>query len=204
MKGIFTKQKITMKKITIILIAGAFLLPAQSCTNANSAPKYLQQSNKVTYVCLPCGNDCDTLSYASAGVCSHCKMKLVDKKSIRFANILPNEIASFISKKDKQNVILLDVRTTEEFNGTAEYKFGKLAGAINIPVQDLEKRVTELNRYKGKEIIVYCSHSHRSPMASYILGQNGFNKVTNMLFGMSQWKNKVKPNESSNKFFIEQ
>jgi len=44
--------------------------------------------------------------------------------------------------------------------------------------------------YKEKEIIVYCSHSHRSPQACYILTQNGFSNVTNMNGGMSVMKDK--------------
>jgi rhodanese-related sulfurtransferase len=101
-------------------------------------------------------------------------------------------------------VLLLDVRTPEEFNGTAPDKFGKLSGAINIPVQELEKRTVELSKYKNKEILVYCSHSHRSPQASYILMQNGFTKVTNMQLGMSEWKNKVQDNKCNNSLYVAQ
>jgi len=38
---------------------------------------------------------------------------------------------------------------------------------------------------KKKEIIVYCSHAHRSAQASYLLTQNGFHKVINMSGGVS-------------------
>jgi rhodanese-related sulfurtransferase len=49
----------------------------------------------------------------------------------------------------------------------------------------LEKNISTLEPYKDKEMIVYCSHSHRSPQACYILTQNGFSNVTNMAGGMS-------------------
>jgi len=55
-------------------------------------------------------------------------------------------------------------------------------------VQELEKDISTLAPYKDREIIVYCSHSHRSPRASYILTQNGFSNVTNMAGGMSVMK----------------
>jgi rhodanese-related sulfurtransferase len=46
----------------------------------------------------------------------------------------------------------------------------------------------QLDSLKDKEIIVYCSHSHRSPMATYMLSQNGFANVKNMSGGMSEMK----------------
>ena len=83
------------------------------------------------------------------------------------------------------NVVLLDVRTKEEFEGKADPNYGTLKNAINVPVQELEENISKLAPYKEKEIIVYCSHSHRSPQACYILTQNGFSNVTNMAGGMS-------------------
>ncbi|MGG9964285.1 rhodanese-like domain-containing protein [Ferruginibacter sp. SUN106] len=169
----------------------------------NQAPDKIVLTD-TQYVCLPCGSECDNTIYTKPSTCPHCNMKLVDKASVKFNSIEPGALCSFIKDMGKQNVILLDVRTTEEFKGTAKDKFGRLAGAINIPVQQLEKRMGELNKYKSKEIIVYCSHSHRSPMASYMLMQKGFTRVNNMEFGMSEWKNKVKAGECSNKLYIKQ
>ncbi len=47
----------------------------------------------------------------------------------------------------------------------------------------------ELSKYKKSEVIVYCSHSHRSPRASYILGTHGFTNVKNMSGGVSTFLN---------------
>jgi len=194
-----------MKNILITFIVGIAItriafthLPVNNNTTLN----ILQADTQ--YVCTPCGGDCDKTAYKKPGTCPHCMMQLVDKASVKFNSIAPDAICSFIKDIGKNNVVLLDVRTPEEFNGTAPDKFGRLAGAINIPVQQLEKRMGELNKYKNKEIIVYCSHSHRSPRASYMLMQNGFTKVTNMEFGMSEWKNKVKPGDCSNKLYVKQ
>ena len=77
------------------------------------------------------------------------------------------------------------MRTKEEFEGKADPDFGTLKNAINIPIQELENRISEISRYKNQEIIVFCSHSHRSPQASYILTQNGFKDIINMTGGMS-------------------
>lgn len=138
---------------------------------------------KEMYVCIPCGNACDTEEFASDGQCSHCNMELVPKSSIKHKSVAPEKVCQFITSK--RDIVLLDVRTREEFEGTSELNFGTLKNAINIPIQELEGRLSELNAHKGKTILVFCSHSHRSPRASYLLTQNGFKDVTNMEGGMS-------------------
>lgn len=65
----------------------------------------------------------------------------------------------------KNGAILLDVRTTAEF---AE---GHPEGAINIPVDDLEKRLSELP--KDKEIVTYCKSGRRSGLATETLKKAG-------------------------------
>jgi rhodanese-related sulfurtransferase/DNA-directed RNA polymerase subunit RPC12/RpoP len=165
----------------------------------------LQLSYRDTqYVCLPCGGECDKAIYTKAGTCPHCNMKLVDKASIKFNEVDPGAVCAFIKDMGQKNVILLDVRSREEFAGKDKDKFGRLKGAINIPVDELERRSGELNKYKNKEIVVYCSHSHRSPRASYILNQKGFTKVTNMEYGMSEWKNRVKEDGCPIKLYVKQ
>ena len=138
------------------------------------------------YQCLPCGQDCDTEVYTKPGKCVHCHMELVKKSTVTFKNISPSEICGYIQKHP--NVVLLDVRTKEEFEGKADPNFGTLKNAINIPVQELQNKISTISELKNKEIIVYCSHSHRSSTASYLLTQNGFKNVTNMSGGMSVMK----------------
>lgn len=154
-------------------------------------------NRKTEYACTPCGSECDQAVHKSAGMCSACNMKLVDKSTIVHKNIQPADMCSL----NEKNIVFLDVRTPAEFNGTANEKFGVIKNAINIPVQELETRMNELVQYKDKEIIVYCSHSHRSPRASYMLSQNGFKKVTNMLGGMSMWKSQVKKNDCNERLY---
>lgn len=141
------------------------------------------------YACLPCGSDCDSLVFDKPGTCPHCNMRLVLKKSIVFKNITPAELCQIVT--DRPGVLLLDVRTPDEFTGKVRESFGHLKNAVNMPIQELESRLTELNTYKNKEIIVYCSHSHRSPRASHLLTENGFTNVKNMTGGMSAWADSV-------------
>ncbi len=62
---------------------------------------------------------------------------------------------------------LVDVRTEGEFN-----KVGRMAGAVNIPVDDLRARIGELS--KETPLIVSCLSGLRSYIAERILKQNGF------------------------------
>ena len=138
---------------------------------------------KEEYQCMPCGSDCDNQVYSAPGTCTHCHMQLVKKSTVHFNNIAPADICAYIQKHP--DVILLDVRTPEEFEGKANPNFGTLKNAINVPVQQLRAKLSTLEAYKEKDIIVFCSHSHRSPQASYLLTQSGFKHVTNMSGGMS-------------------
>ena len=74
---------------------------------------------------------------------------------------------------------LLDVRSPEE------YARGHLPGALNIPVQELDRRVAEAGPTDG-ELVVYCRSGHRSSRAAEILRQHGFSKVHN-LGPMTAW-----------------
>jgi len=85
-------------------------------------------------------------------------------------------------KNDKE-LIVLDVRTPEEVAG------GKIENAINIPVQVLEQRINELDKYKDKEIAVICRTQNRSSAAANILVKNGYN-AKYVLGGMSAYNQK--------------
>ncbi len=182
--------------LAIVLLATIII---SSCGTASNT-KNIRSESDMVYTCLPCGSDCDKMNYSKPGTCRHCNMQLVDSKTIVHKNIQPEEMCS-LNEKD---VIFLDVRTPEEFNGTAREKFGAIRNAVNIPVQELEKRINELVKYKDKEIVVYCSHSHRSPRASYMLTQNGFENVINMQGGMSVWQEKVKEAGCNESLYINQ
>lgn len=155
------------------------------------------EGNKIQYACTPCGSACDTTIHNVPGTCKHCNMALVDKSTIVHKSIQPDKMCSL----DEKTVVFLDVRTPAEFNGTAKDKFGAIKNAVNIPIGELQARMNELEEFKDKEIVVYCSHSHRSPRASYMLTQNGFKKVTNMLGGMSVWKDQVKKNDCNERLY---
>ena len=84
-----------------------------------------------------------------------------------------------ILKSQKDNYIILDFRTKEEFNS------GHLDSALLIPVDELEARYVELT--ENKPIIVYCKSGRRSAKAAAILISKGFSQVYDMTGGIDAW-----------------
>ena len=67
---------------------------------------------------------------------------------------------------DRKDAILLDVRTE------GEYQNGHIPGTVNIPLDELRNRLSELDR--EKILYVNCQSGLRSYLACRILSQNGF------------------------------
>jgi rhodanese-related sulfurtransferase len=152
------------------------------------------------FVCTPCGSDCDKEVYDHGGQCRSCGMALVEKSTATVTNLTIEEMCSRIASNP--NVILMDVRSPGEFKGSsARDSYGHFKNAININIDDLEGRLDEISKYKNEEIIVYCSHSHRSPRAAYLLSINGFKDVKNMAGGVSTLSGR-KDNECIVKDFV--
>lgn len=93
-------------------------------------------------------------------------------------SISPTEVQKLAGSK---NVLILDVRTK------AEFESGHVKDALLIPVQELDSRLSELEKFKQKKIIAVCRSGNRSGRATALLREHGFNAV-NMSGGMIEWK----------------
>ncbi len=80
---------------------------------------------------------------------------------------------------EKADLVILDVRTV------SEYESGHLEGAVNIPVEVLSGRLSELN--PDDELLVYCRTGNRSTTAVGVLRENGFDRVYHMDGGITAW-----------------
>lgn len=90
-----------------------------------------------------------------------------------------DEFEKIIANKD--SVILLDVRTPDEFNE------GHLKGALQIDVKtDTFRKTCERMFTTDKTIAVYCRSGFRSKTAARILSEAGFNAV-NLKGGINKW-----------------
>ena len=133
-----------------------------------SLPAVAQQlSSDSLYQCKPCGRDCDNKVFASGGHCIDCHMELVLKKDVVQQNLGAAELCSFI--KANPRALVLDVRTEEEYKNLDQRKLGTVKKAMNIPIGELPGRLAKITKYKGRPVVVYCSHGHRSAEASYLL-----------------------------------
>ncbi|WML60512.1 sulfurtransferase TusA family protein [Neobacillus sp. PS2-9] len=82
-----------------------------------------------------------------------------------------------------ETVTILDVREP------AEYAFGHIPGAINIPLGDLENRFEELN--KEDRLHIVCRTGNRSDLAAQQLAGKGFDNVKNVVPGMKDWTGSI-------------
>jgi len=87
--------------------------------------------------------------------------------------------------KDNKELVILDVRTKEEYDG------GHIPGAKLVPVQVLPMKLSELNQYKDKPVLVYCASGGRSPRAVTTLANSEFTNLYHLTRGLSSWRYNV-------------
>lgn len=78
------------------------------------------------------------------------------------------------------DITIIDVREA------AEYAFQHVKGAVSIPLGELEGGGGQFNA--ESDIYVICRTGTRSDLACQWLAANGFNRVKNVVPGMSTWK----------------
>lgn len=100
-----------------------------------------------------------------------------------FKNILGEETVKLMD--DTNDILILDVRDKEEYDA------GHIEDAVNVPVDEVEKRISEFEEYKDKTVLVYCRVGKRSAQASEILSKNGFKNVYNAEDGVEEYDYKL-------------
>src|SRR5258705_13962998 len=87
--------------------------------------------------------------------------------NVLYKTVDPTDLCATLEKN--KGYLLLDVRSPGEHFDTSTFSalnIGHLKGAINISINELDKRLAELQAYKDQPVFVYCSHSQRSRRAS--------------------------------------
>jgi rhodanese-related sulfurtransferase len=85
--------------------------------------------------------------------------------------------------------LLLDVRTP------AEYASGHVPGAVNIPHDEVATRLSELEPYRERGVVLYCQSGRRAGMATQALQQAGFESLRHLEGDMKGWKESGLPTE---------
>ena len=83
--------------------------------------------------------------------------------------------------------VVLDVRKS------ADFATGHLREARNIPVKELQGRIGELDKMKGRTVIVVCSSGIDSARATGMLRKAGFASVVSLSGGITAWQSQNLP-----------
>ncbi len=109
---------------------------------------------------------------------------------------------------DDDQVVLLDARTPEEYNGTSvrAARGGHIPGAINLnwldtidrtrnyrflPDDVLHAMLAERGLHRDQEIIAYCHTHHRSAHSYVMLRHLGFDKAKGYAGAWAEWGNRA-------------
>ena len=85
------------------------------------------------------------------------------------------------------NALILDVRTTDEFAS------GHVPGAINIPYDEVGRRVEELGSDRDRTVVVYCESGGRAGKAEATLLASGFTDLVHLEGDMRAWRYEGRP-----------
>jgi len=78
--------------------------------------------------------------------------------------------------------VVLDIRSQEDFAA------GHIRDARHIPLKELKSRISELDKFKSKSVIVVCSAGSQSSRAASVLKSAGFGEVYSLDGGLAAWR----------------
>jgi rhodanese-related sulfurtransferase len=92
--------------------------------------------------------------------------------------VTPAEATLLMNRED---ALVLDVRETGEWGS------GHIHGARHITMGQLGTRMSEIEKFKDRPIIICCASGNRSSSACGQLKKGGFEKVYSLDGGISAW-----------------
>lgn len=105
---------------------------------------------------------------------------------MKYRDLLPEAAHAELQRDPSLRV--LDVRTE------AEYRSHRLPNATLVPIQELDRRLHELDR--DASWLVHCEHGRRSLFACELLAQAGFARLANLRGGLAFWAGSGLPLET--------
>lgn len=82
-----------------------------------------------------------------------------------------------------ERLLVLDVRRSDEFTGP----HGHIEGALNVPLEDLSERLSEVRDMAADAIITVCRTDRRSARAENLLRDAGLQNLSVLRGGMVRW-----------------
>jgi rhodanese-related sulfurtransferase len=83
---------------------------------------------------------------------------------------------------NRDEAVVVDIRDRKDFNE------GRIIGSINIPLNSIKSRASELKKFKDKQIIVADKMGQHSAMAVKQLNAEGYANVVRLNGGVADWK----------------
>ncbi|MCG8520078.1 MAG: rhodanese-like domain-containing protein [Pseudomonadales bacterium] len=87
-----------------------------------------------------------------------------------------------VSLINRDEAIVLDIRDRKDFGE------GHITGSLHIPLSSLKERAGELDKHKGKQIIVADKMGQHAAMAVKQLVADGYENVVRLNGGIADWK----------------
>lgn len=84
----------------------------------------------------------------------------------------------------RDDIFVLDVRATQDYSGPS----GHIPGAINVPLDELPRRLSELEPYRDRPLAVVCRTNKMSGKAVSMLREAGFKQALLVDDGMVGWQ----------------
>ncbi|BAV34976.1 sulfurtransferase [Sulfuricaulis limicola] len=98
------------------------------------------------------------------------------------AGLSSAELKQRLERRD--DITVLDVRTAKDYAGD----LGHIDGALNIPLDELPRRLPELDRYRDRPLAVVCRTNRMSGKAVQMLRETGFKQALLVNDGMVGWR----------------
>ena len=82
---------------------------------------------------------------------------------------------------NREDALVVDVRETSEWSA------GHIPNARHIAFGQLDKHMSELEKFKNRPVIICCASGNRSSSACGTLRRAGFERVFNLSGGLGAW-----------------
>jgi len=115
-------------------------------------------------------------------VCFIVLMKYESKKGGE--SLSPQQMINMVNQ---QRAVVVDLRDKSEFS------VGHIVDAINIPSASVASRMSELEQYRDRPIVIVCKMGQHSGAAGKLLTAGGFEQIYRLDGGMMEWKNMQLP-----------
>ena len=98
--------------------------------------------------------------------------------------VSPQQLSMLVNN---ENALILDVRPGKEF------RTGHIVDAINIPHDQVASQLPQLEKYRGRPVVLACKMGQQAGGAAKQLRAAGFDKVYRLGGGITEWSNSQMP-----------